>query len=55
MESTSKINEKQNENILVYPPIKTVLEYSESKKYLSFFTKRISNKRTSEKSYEAEQ
>ena len=51
MESTSKINEIQNENILVYPPIKTVLEYSESKKYLSFFTKRISNKRTSEKSF----
>ena len=41
--------ETQNENIIVYPPIKITSEYYESKKYLSFFSKKISNRIPSEK------
>ena len=47
MEIDSKISEEQNENIKVYPSIKSAIDYSESKKYLPLFSKKISNKASS--------
>ena len=44
MEITPKKAEEINENIQVYPPIKTIFDYSESKKYLSLFSKKSNNK-----------
>ena len=44
MELTSKNEEEINENIQVYPPIKKVFDNSESKKYLSFFSKKSNGK-----------
>ena len=44
METTSKKEEDINENIQVYPPIKTILDYSENQKYLSLFSKKSGHK-----------
>ena len=44
MESNSKINEEQNENIQVYPPVKSSIDNSESKKFLHLFSKKPGNK-----------
>jgi CRP-like cAMP-binding protein len=44
MEISSKIKEEQNEKIQVYAPIKFTTDYSESKKYLNLFSKRLSIK-----------
>ena len=44
MENNSTIKGKQNEKIQIYPPIKPGIDYLESKKYLPFFSKKISNK-----------
>ena len=44
MEIDSELNEEKNENIQIYPPIIQGTVYPESKKFLSFFSKKISNK-----------
>ena len=54
MEITSKNEEEINENILVYPLIKNIFENSESKKYLSLFSKK-SNSKTFSDSINSEQ
>ena len=40
MENDSKINERENENIQVYPPVKSSIDNSESKKFLHLFSKK---------------
>ena len=54
MEITSNNKEEINENILVYPPIKKIFDNSESKKYLSLFSKK-SNSKTFSDSINSEQ
>ena len=49
MENDSKINERQNENIQVYPPVKSSIDNSESKKFLHLFSKKTGNKIPSDK------
>ena len=49
MENDSKMDKDQNENILVYPPIKAIIDNSESKKFLSLFSKKLNNKISSDK------
>lgn len=44
MEVITNKTEEINENIQVYPPIKTISDNSESKRFLSLFSKKISNK-----------
>jgi methionine aminopeptidase type I len=51
MEISSKIKEEQNEKIQVYAPIKFTTDYSESKKYLNLFSKRLSIKYPSDIRY----
>ena len=51
MEISSKIKEEQNEKIQVYAPIKYTIDYSESKKYLNLFSKRLSIKYPSDIRY----
>ena len=48
MEIDSELNEEKNENIQIYPPIIQGTVYPESKKFLSFFSKKISNKISSD-------
>ena len=49
MENDSKINERENENIQVYPPVKSSIDNSESKKFLHLFSKKTGNKIPSDK------
>ena len=44
MEVIPNKTEEINENIQIYPKIKTVSDHSESKRFLSLFSKKISNK-----------
>ena len=48
MEIDSELNEEKNENIQIYPPIIQGTVYPESKKFLSFFSKKINNKISSD-------